>query len=199
MSFLVYVKEHLTRLPYEVGKAASLVPYNYRPGIGSVYRTRKREKDLLDKLSTQRRKEFVFKRVKKVVEHAFANVNFYTDLYNDAGIDPNNLQRFEDLARLPIVTRAQLQNVPIESRSSPRPGRYLVNTGGSSGEPLHFYIEPGCVGHEWAHMHHIWAKLGFHHRDLTIVFGGRSDIQGVVNMIQQGIVWPLIYTVGGRR
>lgn len=180
MSFIVYVKEHLTRLPYKVGKVVSLVPYAYRPGIGSVYRTRRAERDALDDSSALQKQRFVFERVKRLVEHAYANVPFYHDLYRTVGVEPSDLQGFDDLLKLPIVKRAELQDVPLEYRSAARRGRYLVNTGGSSGQPLAFYVEPSCVGHEWAHMHGIWAKLGFKQGDLTIVFGGRSDVDGVL-------------------
>lgn len=52
--------------------------------------------------------------------------------------------------------------------------------GGSSGEPLEFYVEPNSVGHEWAHMHSIWAQVGFKQSHLRIVFGGRSNVKNVV-------------------
>jgi len=62
-----------------------------------------------------------------------------------------------------------------------RSSRSLENTGGSSGEPLNFYVEPSSIPHEWAHMHKIWRRVGYRPRDLKIVFGGRSTIQNVLD------------------
>src|SRR5690606_5998126 len=42
------------------------------------------------------------------------------------------------------------------------------------------YIQPDSMGHEWAHIHTIWEKLNYKPSDLKIVFGGRSDINDIV-------------------
>src|SRR5690606_14305422 len=93
---------------------------------------------------------------------------------------PNDLQSFGDLKRIPIISKAILQKWDLEKRSFAQKERYLVNTGGSSGTPFDFYIEPNSMGHEWAHMHNIWEKLGYKHSDLKLAFGGRSDLKKVV-------------------
>jgi phenylacetate-CoA ligase len=180
MSFLNYVRNRFTRLPYAVGVAVAQVPYSWRPGIHSAYRRSQADREWLDGVGIQEKREFIFRRVKNIVEYASTNVPFYRDLYRAAGINPAGLRAFEDLDKLPVIRKEDLQGVPLEYRSAPRAGRYLVNTGGSSGQPLEFYIEPNSVGHEWAHMHRIWSRLGFRQSDLTIVFGGRADVRDVV-------------------
>lgn len=67
------------------------------------------------------------------------------------------MRGFEDLHRIPVVNKAVLQQYGIEERSSRVKGRALVNTGGSSGQPLGFYIQGSAVAHEWAHMHRAWV------------------------------------------
>src|SRR5690606_1194571 len=42
------------------------------------------------------------------------------------------------------------------------------------------YIEPSSMGHEWAHMHTIWEKVGYKPSELKIVFGGRSDVKNLI-------------------
>ena len=50
----------------------------------------------------------------------------------------------------------------------------MVNTGGSSGESLNFYILPSSIPLEWAHMHTIWEVLGFRTWKPKLYFGGRN-------------------------
>ena len=180
MSFVSYVRRNLTQLPMPVGRAISHVPFDYRPGVGQVYRRRKAQIASFAALCPKQQKQEVFERVKLIASFAYNNVPFYTKLYREAQVDPARFSSFADLVDLPIVDKSMLQAVPLEQRSFAKTGRYIVNTGGSSGSTLAFYIEPTSVGHEWAHMHTIWRRLGFKQSDLRVVFGGRSDVRNIV-------------------
>lgn len=180
MGFLGLVKNNFTTLPYFVGKPISWVPYGFRPGIKSVYCKRKNEISISEKLEAGERKEFVFNRVKNIAVYAEKNIPFYADLYRSCGVKPERFSSFDDLIDLPVITKADLQGVSLEYRSAKIAGRSLVNTGGSSGQPLELFIEPSSVGHEWAHMHHVWHKLGFKQSDLKVVFGGRANVRNIV-------------------
>ncbi len=43
MSIAVFLKNNLTNIPAGIGKVINNIPYNYRPGIGTIYRKRKSE------------------------------------------------------------------------------------------------------------------------------------------------------------
>lgn len=178
--FLPFVKRYLTRLPYAIGEPIARIPYDYRPGLGRLYRLRKKEIDELGSSNIEGIQSFVLSRIKEVVTHAYENIPFYNDLYNKNGISPSDIRSFRDIQYLPVINKSMLQGVPLDLRSAKVKGRSLVNTGGSSGHPLEFYIEPSSIPHEWAHMHRIWESVGFSQNMLKIVFGGRSNIKGVV-------------------
>lgn len=180
MSFIEFVKNNMTGLPYPVGRFVSLLPYDFRPGVSSVYRKRKNEIAFLSDENSSVKKKFIFERVKKIAVYAQKNIPFYTELYNRCDVDPVKFKGFDDLSELPIITKADLQDVPLEYRSAFVSGRMLVNTGGSSGQPLELFVEPSSIAHEWAHMHHIWKKLEFRQNYLKVVFGGIADVRGVV-------------------
>lgn len=180
MSFLVYVKKNLTKMPYSLGSTISKIPYDFRPGLARIYRERKKDIQCLKSKTTDDQKKYIFENVRKISLYAFSSIPFYQKLYAEAGVNPNNLRTFADLKEIPVITKADLQKVDLEYRSAELPDRSIVNTGGSSGNPLELYIEPRSIPHEWAHMHHIWAKLGFKQSDLKIVFGGRADVHNLV-------------------
>jgi phenylacetate-CoA ligase len=62
-------------------------------------------------------------------------------------------------------------------RSRAGRGRILVNTGGSQGEPLAFYVDANAFAREWGHMHWIWERRGYDYRDLKLTLRGKS-LQG---------------------
>lgn len=180
MALIKYIRDNLTHLPFPFGNLIAKIPYSYRPGLSALYRSRQKEISLLDEAPSQEKKDYIFTKVKNIASHAYNNVPFYQELYTSCDINPNRLSCFEDIKMLPLINKEMLQSVPIEFRSCYRRNRYIVNTGGSSGKTLDFYIEPTSIPHEWAHMHSIWAKLDFSSSDLRIVFAGRSDIKDVL-------------------
>lgn len=174
MGLTPLVKSIIEKFPYSVGACIARVPYSMRPGIGSIYRKRKAELVEVNEQSADATANFIFVRMKAIVTHAFQNIHFYRQYYQQYGFDPSQLASFKDLDKIPTITKKQLQDCPLGLRSFPQKGRYLVNTGGSSGSPLNFYVLPSAMGNEWAHMHHIWAKLGYGQHELKLSFGGRD-------------------------
>jgi phenylacetate-CoA ligase len=178
MSIAPLIKSTVEKIPFPIGAVIARVPYVYRPGLGTLYRRRKTELSEYQQNTNHKKEAFIFARMKAIVAHAFEHIAFYRNYYQESGFHPSQLASFADLAKIPVVTKSLLQGAPLVERSFPVKGRYLVNTGGSSGSPLGFYIQPSSMGHEWAHMHHIWAKLGYRQNDLKLCFAGR-DIKNV--------------------
>ncbi len=82
--------------------------------------------------------EFQEQRLRKVVRFAYENVLGYRKLYNEAGLDIRAVRKLDDLEMLPEVTREMVQNNPdffIPSMIARR-----SYTGGSTGQPLEYYL-----------------------------------------------------------
>jgi phenylacetate-CoA ligase len=77
-------------------------------------------------------------------------VPYYSRLFAEAGFAPEQLASPRDLERLPFLTKAAIRsNVEqLKAINARRLVRY--NTGGSSGEPLVFYMGMGRVSHDVA-------------------------------------------------
>ena len=78
------------------------------------------------------------------------NVPYYREVFATTGFDPRDVGSIEDLQALPFLTKPLIrENVEsLKSRSAGKLVRY--NTGGSSGEPLVFYMGMGRVSHDVA-------------------------------------------------
>ena len=168
------LKGCVEHLPELFGNAFARMPYSWRGPMGRAYANRRKEIGAFDGFDAARKRQYVLERMQSIVSFAYQNVPFYREFYKKHAFSPTDLTDFEGISCIPIVTKAILNEVAIEERSSNRPGRYAANTGGSSGEPLGFYITPALIPNEWAHMHTIWEKLGYRTWMLKLFFGGRN-------------------------
>ena len=78
------------------------------------------------------------RRVRAAVAHAYEHVPYYSETMRRRGLHPAELLHVEDLARLPLVERDQLQRDPeyFVSTAAPISSYLTVRTGGSSGRPI---------------------------------------------------------------
>jgi len=99
------------------------------------------------------RDEIEARRVQRLREFLFqvgANVPYYGRLFAEAQFDPVSVRTLADLQRLPFLTKPLIRAnaEALTARNAGALKRY--NTGGSSGEPLIFYIGPGRISHDVA-------------------------------------------------
>lgn len=87
---------------------------------------------------------------------------FYRRVFDAAGVDPARVTP-ETLQRLPTIDRGTLREHLDEMCAVPphAPGVDLVTTGGTSGEPLRFYIGSGRSGPEYAYLVVGWERVGY--------------------------------------
>jgi len=74
---------------------------------------------------------------------------------------------------LPIVTKEDMQGVPLDARCARNAKGLKINTGGTSGQPLEFYLDDQAFAREWAHMHHVWKAHGYRPQHLKLTFRGK--------------------------
>lgn len=125
-------------------------------------------------MSGDERRERAFRRFRRVVAYAVENNAFYRDFYSRHGFTLDELSGFDDIARVPVVQKDDLRRFALEERSSPHPSRMRVNTGGTSGQPLEFYLDADAFAREWAHMHTVWERIGYRQTDVKLTFRGKN-------------------------
>ncbi|ADJ28632.1 phenylacetate--CoA ligase family protein [Nitrosococcus watsonii] len=94
--------------------------------------------------------EFQAARLQKLTKLAAQRVPYYRQLFAEAGVNPNDIRSPEDLPKLPFLTkdliRANMDTLKADNASS----LMRFNTGGSTGEPLIFYLGKERVSHDVA-------------------------------------------------
>jgi phenylacetate-CoA ligase len=85
--------------------------------------------------------------LRKLVAHAYANIPFYRRRFDTAGVAPGDVCTAADLARIPLLTRADAQGSERERASQVPPLPTIrKTTSGSTGQPLAFGYDEGS---EW--------------------------------------------------
>ena len=131
------IKTFAERIPEPIGKIFAGVPYSMR--LGSVYSKKKRLIDQFSSLDTIEQKDWILFQIRELVTWATCDHPFYHSFYDDLHYDPRYLKEFSDIKDIPIVTRDDLQRVPLEKRATNEKDRYLTNTGGSSGKCVKYF------------------------------------------------------------
>lgn len=168
MLSLKKIKSLAERLPEPIGKTLAKVPYSWR--LGTEYRSKRKQLERFGNSTPKEQTHWIEEAVLRIAAWSKAEHPFYRIFYEHLPLK-KGLDHFKSL---PIVTKSQLQQVPLEKRSIPGKSRYLTNTGGSSGQPLVFYLDAQAFAREWAHMHFIWERLGYRTTDLKLVFRGKN-------------------------
>ncbi|MCL4299802.1 MAG: hypothetical protein KJ077_28970 [Anaerolineae bacterium] len=78
-------------------------------------------------------------RLREIIRHAYDAVPYYRELFDKAGIRPDDIRSPADLSHIPITTKATLQSLPTEAILARNldPATFVQElTSGSTGRPL---------------------------------------------------------------
>jgi phenylacetate-CoA ligase len=82
---------------------------------------------------------FQARRLQALVRHASRRVPYYRRLFEQAGLRPDDIRSLDDLSRIPITSRGDLQRLPagdVLAEGAEPEKMILHSTSGTSGEPL---------------------------------------------------------------
>jgi phenylacetate-CoA ligase len=107
------------------------------------------------------------RRIRRIVAHAYENVPYYQETMDRLGLPPSEIRTAADLARLPLLERADLQRDPdyFTARNWPKESCARLFSGGSSGAPLTVYREPFALFQD--------AGARERHRAVTMKLAGK--------------------------
>lgn len=102
-------------------------------------------------------------RLKELVAFAWRENEFYRRRFQDHGFEPGDLRELSDLARLPVLTKDEVRRelVGSLSRGYTRETTLHKRTGGSTGVPLHCFLDHPAAAFKKAatERHNAWAGL----------------------------------------
>lgn len=100
--------------------------------------------------SRERIESLQLERLKALLEHAQTHVPYYRDVFQTQGFRAQDVTSQSDLQRLPLLTKPLIRQNQDRLKSEQAGPLARFNTGGSSGEPLIFFIGNERVSHDVA-------------------------------------------------
>ncbi len=138
--------------------------------------------------------DYQFKQLSRVLDHAYKTIPFYRNRFDSSGIKPSGVISEEQLRKIPLLTRQELQETGTALRSSSVPKSHgkitEISTSGSTGRPVNVLMTD-LASLFWRVIYlreHIWQKRDLSQKLVAIRFlqenmampphGSNADIWG---------------------
>jgi len=137
--------------------------------------------------SREKLEEYQMQQLEKLLKHAYEKVPYYKRIFDERNLKPKDIQDFDDLRKLPYLTKEIIQDnlEALVARNYPKSKLQYSTTGGSTGIPMGFYHERGVSSQkEWAFMVTQWNRVGYEIGDKRVVLRGN-----IVHLANKGNFW----------
>jgi phenylacetate-CoA ligase len=140
-----------------------------------------REFEKTQYLSADELRHLQQERLRFLLHHAYEQSPFYRERFNKAGLRPGDVRSPEDLRALPVLTKRDIQERggDMVARSWPKEDLLRNQTGGSTGEPVAFYLsgDRKCSRAAATLRHNAWAGWQVGDR-AAVIWGAPRDKPG---------------------
>ena len=156
---------------------------------------------LLEKTQWWSRSElehFQQERLQALLKHAYENVPYYHRIFKGLKLKPEDIKNVDDLQKLPILTKEHIRNnldnltAKNYSKEELRPSA----TGGSTGEPMRFFVDSRSGVWNTAAAYREWSWAGYNLGDkIAYLWGAPQDLSHqaelktkILNLMHQRIM-----------
>jgi phenylacetate-CoA ligase len=119
------------------------------------------------------------KRLEQIVSFAYNHTPYYHRLFKKRGLKPADIRKPSDLEKLPVLTKDIIRkNLPdLVPINVPLLKLIPTATGGSTGEPMKFYIDDNWNAWNMAAAYRQWGWAGYHIGDkMVYLWSALQDI-----------------------
>lgn len=136
-------------------------------------------------LSSAQIEQLQLTRLRSMLVDVGQHVPYYRDLFSQVGFDPSKVASVADLRRLPLLGKAEIRRESDRFRHVHATDLARFNTGGSSGEPLVFYIGKERTSHDVAAKWRATRWWGVDIGDPEVVVWGSPIELGAQDRVRQ--------------
>jgi len=122
-----------------------------------------------------------------LLKHAYETVPYYRRIFRERGLMPRDIKSVDDLAKLPVMTKADVRKnfEDLISRSFPR-SRLIPSHSGGTGDPVHFYTTKESFSWEVAAEFRAYGWAGYRLGDpCFVIWGSPADLSKYKSMISR--------------
>jgi phenylacetate-CoA ligase len=131
------------------------------------------------------------RRLIAIIRHAYENVPFYHRKFDEAGIKPSEIKSVNDLAKIPVTTKSEIQSSPMSDvlASGVEADECVhVQTSGSTGRPLSVYLDRSAADYRFALMARTYWEDGLRPWDKMAIIHYPSTHRGYSTPKYRGLV-----------
>ncbi|MCX5861991.1 MAG: phenylacetate--CoA ligase family protein [Desulfomonile sp.] len=114
-------------------------------------------------------------RLRSLIQHAYANVPYYRQLFDEHHIEPEDIRTLDDLKKIPLLTANIIKDrrEDLVATNISHLNREMSHTSGSTGPSMYFYFDKTTIPVERAQAmrHLLW--LGYKNGDKIAVIKGQ--------------------------
>jgi len=156
-----------------LGRGLGLFPLSWL--LGAKFRANCRFAREAQWWPAERSREYQLKRLRDVLKLAYEKTIFYRRMFDSVGFLPDDFQSLDYINRLAVIDRQVIAENLKEMCTRPVTSRNVdfASTGGTSGEPLHFYIDSSRSAIEYAYLTTSWERAGYKLSTPMAVLRGR--------------------------
>ena len=114
--------------------------------------------------------------LQRIVKQAYEHTVYWKRVFDERGLKPSDIRTAEDLKKLPILTKAEIRahydEIVPDNIASIRHRK--GQTGGTTGEPMHYLDDEDIWGYVTANKIVAWRKTGYRFGDAFMALGSAS-------------------------
>lgn len=140
--------------------------------------------------------EFQNKKLQNLIKHAYINVPYYQEIMDESGLKPIDIQSYEDLKKLPVLTKDIFkQNYPHKLRAKNWKDYKVLphSSSGSTGTPIQYLMTREGYSLNKACNLRGWSWMGFRLGDKLIKIS-QNERKTVEKKIQDKLDNTLLFT-----
>ncbi|WP_029038376.1 phenylacetate--CoA ligase family protein [Salinimicrobium xinjiangense] len=118
-------------------------------------------------------------KLKSLVNHAYKNVPFYRDTFNELKLSPSDIKTQDDLYKIPVLTKeiARRENHRLLVKNHSSLGKIKKGkTGGTTGSPLLIYKDVTDRSFTWASYYRWFEWMGINYYDKKSTLWGAKTV-----------------------
>ena len=126
--------------------------------------------------SSEKVREWQEEQLHRIADQAYNHTIYWKRIFDERGLKPSDIRTFSDLQKLPILTKAEIRahydEIVPDNIGSIRHRK--GQTGGTTGEPMHYLDDEDIWGYVTANKIVAWRTTGYRFGDAFMALGSAS-------------------------
>ena len=151
-----------------------------RTRFGSLFRRTLQDYEARSRWSSERIAAYRDERLRAMVKYCYDTVPYYRAMFDEGGIDPASIKSLDDMGRLPLLTKKEVNENPERFFSTAYRGKRIKHhTSGTTGSGFVFYTSPEAICEQWACWWRFREALGIEFGTSQAMFGTQKVVPAI--------------------